>query len=132
MDELLANVQEYRAAARQIVRAETRSVQDRCLALVQLSIGARAEEDPTLRGWAERAVWEEARSFLGEDYDIPSLPNLPYVIAQRKLRDKGLDICPTCRGVIADAAEFERWRNLEADWLAEVARRELAVPDATA
>lgn len=58
-------VNEYAAAARAIVSDRALSVDARVLAVARLADAARAEAD--LPGWCLRAVWEEARSFLGEE-----------------------------------------------------------------
>jgi hypothetical protein len=127
MDETLATVLEYRRAARRIVECESRPKQARCAALVELARSARESEDSTTRRWSERAIWEECRDFLGEPEFRSTTPNLAYVAAQRRLRSKGHDSCPCCLGSIADEADFERWRQLEADLMAELERKEQAV-----
>jgi hypothetical protein len=132
MTGVIPSVREYRIAARRIVRTDQRSVQDRCLALVKLNAQARSEPDTTLRHWAERVIWEESREFFGAGEAAPRTPNFAYLHAQRKLRSKGLDTCPTCLGVVANGDDFERWRMLEGDRMDELQRREQAVQDATA
>jgi hypothetical protein len=88
---ILDRVREYRRAARMAVQAEDHRFQDRCLALVDLAEAARAESDPTVRLWSERAVWEESREFLGMGDDLPEAPPEPFEAAQRRLRSRGLD-----------------------------------------
>jgi hypothetical protein len=61
----LGRVREYRRAARTAARRETAPVKKRLLALLDLMNAARAEQDLTVREWAERVVQEEAGEFLG-------------------------------------------------------------------
>ena len=109
---ILERVREYRLAARKIVEADWVSVHRRCLGLLELQDAARAEPDLTIRTWAERSVWEESKEFLGVDDGEPIAPPVSYESAQRRLRNQGLDQCPTCRSCIATEEEFERWSRL--------------------
>ena len=119
---VLNRVREYRRAAHKIVEAEWVSVHRRCLGLLELQDAARAEADLTIRTWAERAVWEEAKPFLGVDDGEPTAPPVSYESAQRRLRNQGLEQCPTCRSRLATEEEFARWSRLR---LADAERREI-------
>ena len=123
----LDRVREYREAARLAVRADAATFQSRCLALIDLAESARNEPDPLIRTWGERAIWEEAKSFLGMDDEQHDLPGEPFERAQRRLRDQGLVSCPTCRSVLATDADFDRWRRTREQCIADTERREGAV-----
>src|SRR5688500_7552548 len=109
------------------VRATDSSIQTRCLALIDLSEAARAEPDPLVRTWSERAVWEESKQFLGVADEEHSFPPEPFERAQRRLRDEGYSSCPRCLSVLATSDDFERWRHQRADHEAELRRREGAL-----
>lgn len=125
--DVLERVREYRSAARLAVRADESSIQARCLALVDLAEAARAESDPIVRTWSERAVWEESKRFLGVDDDEHSFPPEPFEGAQRRLRAQGYATCPSCLSVLASDVDFERWHHQREDHLAELRRREEAL-----
>ncbi len=125
--ETLEKVREYRRAARLAVEAQDHRFQDRCLALIDLAEAARAESDPTVRLWSERAIWEESKRFLGMDDDLPKPVPEPFERAQRKLRAQGLTSCPTCLSTLATDLDFESWRNRREDYLRALRRREGAV-----
>ena len=125
--DVLERVREYRSAARLAVRADDSSIQARCLALVDLAEAARAEPDPLVRTWSERAVWEESKSFLGVDDEERLIVPEPFERAQRRLRSEGFETCPRCLSRVATPAEFEVWRNRREDHLAELRRREEAL-----
>ncbi len=125
--DVLERVREYRLAARLAVRADDHRFQDRCLALVDLAEAARAEPDLTVRTWAERAIWEEAKGFLGMDDELPEPIPEPFEAAQRKLRARGLTSCPTCLATLSDERDWERWHQEREDHLKELRRREGAV-----
>lgn len=129
-DELLARIRRYREAARTTVRTPGVSDRDRCLALLQLADMARDEEDPTIRTWAERATWEEAKGFLGLDDAAPPLPSTSFERKVRTLRHEGLVRCDRCghdlptdeerssagRGcaeMLPSSATDERWRSAD-------------------
>lgn len=119
---ILDRVREYRRAARKIVEADWVSVHRRCLALVELAERTRAEPDLTVRTWSERSIWEESKQFLGVDDGEPIAPPVSYESAQRRLRNQGLEQCPTCRSRLATEEEFARWSRLR---LADAERREI-------
>jgi hypothetical protein len=125
--EILDRVREYRVAARMTVRAEDHPFQTRCLLLVDLAEAARAEQDPTVRTWSERAIWEESKGFLGMDDELPEPVPEPFERAQRKLHALGLTSCPTCLSTLATDLDFEIWRNRREDYLRALRRREGAV-----
>jgi hypothetical protein len=54
-------------------------------------------------------------------------PPEPFERAQRKLRNRGYASCPECLSVLVTDLDFERWRQMRADELAELRRREDAV-----
>jgi hypothetical protein len=109
---VLDRVREYRTAARKIVEAEWATVKRRCLGLLELQDAARAEPDLTVRTWAERAVWEEAKPFLGVGDGEPVAPPRSYEAAQRKLRNQQLERCPTCHASLATEQDFARWARI--------------------
>ena len=121
-DDVLDRVRKYRRAARRIVETDWVSVKRRCLGLLELQDAARAEPDLTIRTWAERAVWEEAKPFLGVDDGEPVAPPMSFEAAQRQLRNHGLEQCPTCRSRLATEDDFARWSRLR---LAEAQRRDI-------
>ena len=123
----LDRVREYREAARLAVRADTATFQSRCLALIDLAESARNEPDPLIRTWGERAIWEEAKSFLGVDDEQPEAPGEHYEAAQRKLRARGYGMCPECLTPLADESDLVRWRRMREVHIAETERREGAV-----
>ena len=125
--DVLERVREYRRAARMAVDAHDHRYQDRCLALVDLAEAARAESDLTVRTWAERAIWEESRAFLGMDDELPEPVPEPFEAAQRKLHARGLVSCPTCLATLSDERDWERWHHQREDRLKELRRREGAV-----
>ena len=114
-DPVLDRVAEYRAAARTIVRAEHASVKRRCLGLLELVDSARAEPDLTIRAWAERSIWEEAKAFLGMDDEEPALPPEGYERRQRRLRSAGYETCPNCLARLATEDDLRRWSKLRTD-----------------
>jgi len=111
-EHVLDRVRQYRKAARQIVEAEWVSVQRRCLGLLELQDAARSEPDLTIRTWAERSIWEESKGFLGCDDRKPVAPQRSYEAAQRQLRNRGLERCPTCRAALATEQDFGHWSRL--------------------
>jgi hypothetical protein len=125
--DVLVRVREYRAAARMAVRADGHRLQDRYLALIDLAEAARAEPDPIIRTWSERAIWEESKRFLGVDDEEHSFPPEPFERAQRKLRAEGYSSCPSCLSHLATDLDFEIWRNQRADHQAELRRHEGAL-----
>jgi hypothetical protein len=125
--DVLEQVREYRSAARLAVRADNHRFQDMCLALIDLAEAARAEPDPIIRTWSERAVWEESKRFLGVDDEEHSVVPEPFERAQRKLRAEGFESCPRCLSRVATSTDFEIWRNQREDYLAELRRREGAL-----
>lgn len=119
---ILDRVREYRLAARKIIEADWVSVHRRCLGLLELQEAARAESDLIVRTWSERGVWEESKEFLGVDDGEPIAPPLSYESSQRRLRNQGLEQCPTCRARIASEEEVDRWARLR---LAAAERRDI-------
>jgi hypothetical protein len=125
--DILDRVREYRRAARLAVDAVDHRFQDRCLALIDLAEAARAESDPTVRVWSERAIWQESKRFLGVDDELPEPVPEPFEAAQRKLRARGLTACPTCLATLSDEHDWERWHHQREDYLSELRRREGAI-----
>ena len=121
-EEVLDRVREYRRAARKIVEADWVSVHRRCLGLLDLVDAARSESDPTIRRWAEGAIWEESKRFLGFDDGEPVAPPTSFEAAQRQLRNQGLEQCPTCRSRLATDDDFAHWSRLR---LADAQRRDI-------
>jgi hypothetical protein len=106
----LRRVAEYRAAARLAVQTKLEDRGRNYLALLNLADEARKEHDPTIRAWAERAIWEESKSFLGAD-DRVVIPE-SYERAQRRLRRQGLVRCPECASELATDMDLDRWASI--------------------
>jgi hypothetical protein len=123
----VATVREYRATARAIVLDPERFDRDRNLALIELVRTISREDDPTVRRWARRAVWEESRAYFGYEDSPPDVPTDAYEHAQRIQRAKGYAVCPLCTSPLATDDDFERWRHLRADQIALLQAREDAV-----
>jgi len=111
-EEILRRVHEFRVAARTIVEAVHVDDNRRVLGLIDLVEMARAVADPTIRTWSERAVWQEAKGFLGVDDEQAPLPPEPYEHRQRRLRQEGEDTCSRCFARIATEEELRRWSEL--------------------
>jgi hypothetical protein len=118
---ILARVHRFREAARLAVEAQA-SVRDRCLALMELMGMVREEADPTIRLWAEQAVWAECKGFLGMDDEALPVPPRSYEAAQRQMRAQGYQQCPHCRAKLATETDLARWSGLR---LAEAERRDV-------
>lgn len=123
----LDRVRQYRRAARIAVHGDTAETSNRYLALIELAEAARAEPDPLVRTWAERAIWEESKVFLGVADEEHEFPPEAYERAQRRLRVRGYAACPECYSVLATDDDFERWRMMRLDHVAELERRERAI-----
>jgi hypothetical protein len=128
MTDLLKVVEDYRRATRQVVRAD-RPHGVRCLALIDLAKAAREEEDLTVRDWAQRAVWVEARPFLQPD-SPPDLPSDPMFAAARKLNAQGMRLCPTCHRPPLLDLELDRIAQSTRRWYLDRRIHEEAVHDA--
>lgn len=111
-DDVLGRIRRYRQVARTVVES-SKSVRERCLGLLELVDAARYERDSTVRHWAETAIWQESKAFLGvEDETDPPLPPESYEHRQRRLRLMGEDTCGRCFGRIATEDELRRWARL--------------------
>jgi len=126
-EEVLKRVHEFRVAARTIVRAVHVDDNRRVIGLIDLAEMARAVSDPTVRTWSERAVWQEAKAFLGMDDEQPALPPEGYERRQRRLRQEGEDVCLRCLGSIATEEELRRWSELRRAEVERLERHERAV-----
>jgi hypothetical protein len=122
---LLERVRAFRAAARGAVRADAPARTVRA-AIVDLVEAARAEEDPELVRWLERAIWEEVRGFFDGEPPRPYVPPEPVERACRGLLNRGYKACPTCRRDLPTELDFELWRGRRAAALAETRAREFA------
>lgn len=123
----LERVREYRRAARMAVRADDATLHSRYLALIDLAEAARAEPGRLVATWSERAIWEESKRFLGVDDEDHLYPPEPYEAAHRRLRARGLVVCPECLSDLATEADFERWHQMRADHIDELRLREEAI-----
>lgn len=110
-EDVLARVHRFRQAARLAVEAPA-SLRDRCLALLEIADMARREPDPTIRTWAERAIWEESKAFLGMDDETLAIPPMSYEAAQRQMRAHGYVECPACRSRLATDVDLDRWSRM--------------------
>ncbi|HXF73000.1 MAG TPA: hypothetical protein VNO79_10380 [Actinomycetota bacterium] len=127
--EVLEALARYRREARRAATAEA-PLRRRLSALVALATEARAEPDPLLRAWGERAVFEEARPLLEEEPPTPGGDG--WERAQRALRSHGYASCPTCRSPLADEPTLERLRARREERARELERRDHAPARATA
>jgi hypothetical protein len=109
--DVLERVRGYRSAARRIVRTDA-SVQDRCVALLELREMADAEPDPLIREWAGHVMWEESKDFLDMDDSEPDLPPPSYEHRARQLRSEGLIACRECFHPLPTDEELDRWELL--------------------
>lgn len=74
---------------------------------------ARAEGDPLVATWAERAIWAEAAPFLGiDDSDYRAPPPISFERAVRRLRLEGYSSCPKCLSALPTDADLARWSRL--------------------
>jgi len=124
--DVLARVGRFREAARIAVRADA-PFKEICLVLLDLADMARKEPDLTVRTWAERAVWEESRAFLGMDDDAPAVPPVSYEEKVRALRREGLIRCDRCGHDLPTEEQLERWARMRKDHAETLAARERAV-----
>ncbi len=124
--DLLSRVEEYRALARRAVRADVEDRRTVTLLLLDIGKTARAEPDRTIRAWAERAVWEETRGFLGAD-EILRFPMDDYELLQRRVRASDGNRCSRCGSHLATDADFQRWERIRRQHVAELMARERAV-----
>jgi len=125
-DEVLARIGRFRQAARLVVASPV-AVRDRCLALLDIVDMARAEPDPLVRVWAERAVWEECKAFLGMDDFEVTFPLASFGARVRWLRAQGYTACPTCDHRLPTEGELEHWSDLRRQHAEMLAAREGAV-----
>jgi hypothetical protein len=124
--DVLARVRRFREAARLAVRADA-PVRDRCLALLDIADMARDEPDPTIRTWAERAIWEESKAFLGMDDAEPALPNPSFEQKVRALRREGFARCDRCGHDLPTDEELERWSQMRRHYAETLEAREQAL-----
>jgi L-alanine-DL-glutamate epimerase-like enolase superfamily enzyme len=123
----LNRVREYRKAARIAVQADHAELRERYLALIDLAEAARAEPSPLVRTWSERAIWQEAKVFLGIDDGEPEVPPENYERRARALRAEGYERCPRCLSVLATERDLERWAAMRRTYIEELRVREQAV-----
>ena len=105
----LSEIDSYRLAARTIVRDEKRARADRLIALVKLVERARRESG--LPEWCQRAIWEESAEFIEGRGRPKPLSTEPVEAAVRRLLNRGLIRCPTCRLPLPDERTLDRWRR---------------------
>lgn len=104
VDEILAVLANYQVAAREIADSDL-SMGQKCRALIELNRQARRE---VLPAFAEAAIWGAARHLFASDKPVPSA----VIQANRWLRRRGHDRCPTCRRDLPTHAELDRWQAL--------------------
>lgn len=88
---------------------------------------ARDEPDPTIRTWAERAIWEESKAFLGMDDAEPALPNPSFEQKVRALRREGFARCDRCGHDLPTDEELERWSQMRRHYAETLEAREQAL-----
>jgi hypothetical protein len=108
VDEVLARVRRYEAAARGVADDETLPVKARCRALLELSHRGRHEELPA---FVEAGSWRGCRGFREGDKRVPR----DVIEANRRLLRRGHVDCPTCRRPLPSSADLDRWRALGHD-----------------
>jgi hypothetical protein len=123
----LDRIREYRKATRVVVQADHAARTDRYLALIELAEAARAEPDLLVSTWAQRAIWEESKVFLGVDDGEPDCPPENYERRARALRAEGYERCPRCLSVLATDRDLERWAAMRRAHIEELRVREQAV-----
>jgi L-alanine-DL-glutamate epimerase-like enolase superfamily enzyme len=123
----LERIRQYRKAARIAVQAEHAERGERYAALIDLAESARAEQDPLVRTWGERVVWEESRIFLGVEDEEPDCPPENYERRARALRAEGYERCPRCLSVLATDRDLERWAAMRRSHVEQLRVREQAV-----
>jgi hypothetical protein len=106
VDDILETLRTYQVTAREIADSN-KSLQDKCLELIELNRQARREVG--LPAFAEAAVWGAARHLFEAERNLPQ----GMIDALRGLRRRGLDECPTCHRHLPDHAELDRWQALE-------------------
>jgi hypothetical protein len=119
----LEDLAAYREATRRIVRDITLDVRGTCQALLNLAERAKTAQMPE---WARRAVYEEAREFLGVGPVPADIPGDAVEIAARSLRAKGYECCPTCARRLHGDLDFARWRDMRRVELEQTRAREMA------
>ena len=122
----LSRVREFRQAAR-LVAESNAPLPTRCLTAMELSVAARTDEDPVVRVWGERAIWEELRGMLGMAHGPPPIPSDPVIAAGRRLRMNGRSSCPTCLLPVITEADERRWASIRREAIDEARVREGAV-----
>jgi hypothetical protein len=110
-DDVLGRIRRYRQVARTVVES-SKTVRERCLGLLELIDAARDEADSTVRHWAEMAIWQESKGFLGVEDENRPLPPESYEHRQRRLRLMGEDTCGRCLARIATEDELRRWNRI--------------------
>jgi hypothetical protein len=124
-DGVLAQIREFRRAARLIVRAEHGTIRQKLVALVNLAERARRSAAGDL---ALEAVAVESLGFVrGQPREVPPTSD-PVEAACRRLLSQGLIRCPTCRRSLPDERELDRWQRLRLEAIEEARRFEEAVP----
>jgi hypothetical protein len=96
--------------------------------LLDVADAARAEADPVIGTWAERAIWGEAEAFLlGRNPSREIGVGDAWERAQRKMRSAGYDACPTCRSRIAGWDELAQMQQRRQQRIHELETHERAV-----
>jgi len=119
-DDVLERIYEYRVAVRAALDHADEDPRQVCLSLLDLVDLARTEDDPVIRTWSERAIFEEAKAFLGVDDEAPALPPTSFERRVRALRAEGYTACPKCLHGLPTDDELARWsrvRTAEAERL---------------
>ena len=112
----------YRAAFRQILRHEGLDTPERIRALVNLAGHARRERfaDVIVRSMLAELEWSidaddvQAQRTIGDEMER----------AARKLRSEGLQNCPTCRTFLSTEVDWDHWRSLREQAIAQAEARE--------
>jgi hypothetical protein len=108
IEPVIADVQEFRRAARMIAEAKNRTHGDKLAAFIRLGQLVREKaEAPEL---AQGAVWAELQRFLYGEPPEPSGPD-PVERACRGLLREGYARCPSCRRPLPGEEEFSVWEQ---------------------
>jgi hypothetical protein len=118
---------DYRRAARTILRDEMLDAAGRTEALDRLQRRARAEGDAqfTLGAILAELLWNIDRHEVNDETTIGE----PFERRHRNMRNAGYRNCPECWSPLSTELDWEYWRRLRQDAIAEAEAREGAVPD---
>jgi hypothetical protein len=117
-----AELHEFRATARKILRDEHLPAQTRTRALLRLYRLALQSADPE---WAIRAIVAEIGWDIDRHYTLSDATyGEPLERRHRQLRAAGYGRCPECWSQLSNEIDWTRWRDLREAAIAELEARE--------